>query len=493
MINDILEGTSSKISDFLSDYATLYNRKMEFKQNFLDNTKQAKYIKKIYSEVHKIKDDGSVILCIINKRGLQYIEKTFKNFLLIVKHKYRGLFDKDGYCAINLDNLFEIIKTKKTVRVRAVSSIFFVEDRNYFDDGLGEIVIEKKIQFSYENNECDEEIIEAINLHWNDNIRYIIEHIVASLHTTDKKNLWLLILANSNFGKSKLFDWMRDWGGTVFVNYSDMKTGGISNKSPDEFDGKLCFVIDEVMKFPRAMFDIEGEILIRPMRNHSIRVPVNSKILLSADGGTFNLEYVDKQISNRVCIMDFRGGSERVLGELAVVSEYGEYKIKRAMTNYLYMRVVKRQKEYLDLNIEDRRRMADNNIKWIFNKFKQKKMDFFDIVKRDIYEIIDNPQQLDDRHRDVWNVGTLYYSVRHKQGIIIVRPSEVLPRVLKHYNTNIAYELEYKTVEQIAKAIKGFEMGVFKVGGKTVRGLFVPYRAEIVIEEMGVTGAKINA
>ena len=37
-----------------------------------------------------------------------------------------------------------------------------------------------------------------------------------------------------------------------------------------------------------------------------IELPINSRILLSADGGKFNDEYMDKQITNRVSCIDFR-------------------------------------------------------------------------------------------------------------------------------------------------------------------------------------------
>lgn len=481
MENELLVGTSSLICDFIANRAILYAKKREYNDIFLSDKEQSIFIAEIFNSVHKIKDDGTTIFCIINSDGIQIVEKNFKNFLLVTMHRWRKLFE-NGFCAINLEDLFEIIKTKKIVQKRKVSSIFFEKNRFFFDTQKEEIVEQKKIKFIYEKHDIDDEIVEAIDKHWQGNIRTIIEHIVASMHTTDKKNLWLLILANSNFGKSKLFDWMLTFGGAVFVDFKDLKAGGISNKSPDEFDGKLCLVVDEVKNFPRAMFAVEGEILIRPMRNHSISVPVNSKILLSADGGTFNLEYIDKQISNRVAVMDFRGGEYRELGALDIVKKYGEYKIKRAMTNYLYSRIVDRQSYYMSLELEDRRDMADKNIKWIFSKFKQKKLDFFEIVSRDIYEIIDNPKQLDDRHLDIYNTATMYYNTTKKSGLIFVRPSDTIPKILKHYDANIAYELEFKTIEQIANGIKGFELGVFKIDGKTVRGLFVPSRVPVIVE-----------
>ena len=71
------------------------------------------------------------------------------------------------------------------------------------------------------------------------------------------------------------------------------------------------------------------------MRNHSVKIPINSRILLSADGGTFNNEYMDKQIINRVAVIDLRGQKTSDLGDLEISKEYGHYLIATVMRFFI--------------------------------------------------------------------------------------------------------------------------------------------------------------
>jgi hypothetical protein len=258
----------------------------------------------------------------------------------------------------------------------------------------------------------------------------------------------------------------------------------------------MCLVVDEVTSFHRKLFEVEDYLMIRPMRNHAIKIPINSRILLSADGGTFNNEYMDKQIVNRVAVIDLRGEQTGDLGSLPVTKKYGRKKIQLVMTHYLYTQILNRLKEYDRLNHIDKADKADNIIQSIFDIYKQQKEDFFEIVQNSLYEILANPKDALDSY--TYNI-LLDAMVTRQDGWIIKRPETVIPKILINYDESLEYELGYKKVKQIEAKIDGFITKPFKIddpeGGmgatKTIRGLFIP--KEKIIKKPDATMIKINA
>jgi hypothetical protein len=211
--------------------------------------------------------------------------------------------------------------------------------------------------------------------------------------------------------------------------------------------------------------------MIRPMRNHAIKIPINSRILLSADGGTFNNDYMDKQITNRVAIIDIRGKTDKELGELDITKKYGRYKISLVMTHYLYKQILKRLTEYRELDHIKRADKADKTIDYIFNKYKQEKKDFFETVENSLQEILKEPKEaLDSFHYNLLLDALIY----KEDGYIIKRPQDIIPKILINYDKSLEYELGYKNIKQIEAKIDGYKISSFKIDGKTIRGLLIP-------------------
>jgi len=472
-----LGNTSSVIGDFMQKMAIKKRgtNQEDKRENPLKDKEQIALIMEIFSRCHNVKIDGQkeILLDLLDGQ-VQHIERNYKNFSTIIKITFRSVA-KEGYENINLPKLFEVIKSKNSYSFRTSKSIFNERNQLVVNEARKELINELKINYNFNIGDIDkksyDEIVSGINNHWRGLVPLILDHIVAGKFVSDKKNLWLLVMADSNFGKSKLFKWIEPFGGSVFMDFKDLVSDGISNKSPDEIEGKMCLVVDEVTSFHRKLFEVEDYLMIRPMRNHAVKIPINSRILLSADGGTFNNEYMDKQIVNRVAVVDLRGTNTGELGDLSITHKHGRYKIALVMTHWLYTEIFKRLQEYRSLDHIDRANKADNTIQEIFNRYKQKKSDFFEIVKASLYEILPEPSTaLDDYHARILGEAIIY----REDGYIIKRPQEIINKILINYDKSLEYELGYKNIKQIEAKISGFKIGSFKVDGKTVRGLFIP-------------------
>ncbi len=478
--------TSSLLGDF-SQQKAIFKRgtnQEDEKENPLTIDQQFSLITDIFNRCYNVKIDGQkeILLDLFNGK-VQHIERNYKNFGTIIKMAFRPVSDSEGFECINLPKLFEVIKSKQVYSFRHSRSIFHEANRLVIDKEKNELISELKIDYDFNIKDIDKnvysDVVNGINEHWRGLVPTVLNHIVSGKFVSDKKNIWLMIMADSNFGKSKLFKWLEPFGGAGFMKFDDLAGSGISDKSPDEIEGKMCLVIDEVTSFHRKLFEIENYLTVRPMRNHSINIPINSRILLSADGGTFNNEYMDKQIINRVAVIDLRGKDTKDLGDIPIVSKYGRYTIQLVMTHYLYMQIKKRLDAYNSMSHIERANKADKTIADIFEEHKQDKKDFFEIVEQSLYEILTEPKSaLDDRTYDVLIGALVSCETNSLDGWIIKRPKDVIERILINYDKSLEYEMKYKTIKQLEAKIKGFKEGSFKIEGKTVRGLYIPRKTK---------------
>lgn len=490
-------------NEFIFDkaYYKLGTKQQDAKKNPLTTEDQLKLINTIIDNTYNISLDGKEKF-VLNLGGgkVQFIERTYKNFLTNIAISYPAIYS-DEFLTINLEKLFEVLKTRACYDYRESRSPFFKVSEFIIDQSRKTIINQVKIEFSHDLSGISEadyqEIVRDIQAHWDNKIDEILNYLVAGVYVTDKKNLWLLILAKSNFGKSKLFDWMRAWNGSSFIKFDDIVKNGISDKKPEEFENKICLVIDEVMHFARKLFEIEASLCIRPMRNHAIEVPINARVMLSADGGQFNDEHQDSQITNRVACIDFRERDTEELGNLPVSKKFGQNKIKRVMSHYLYVKVLTLLTEY---NSHDKHLGADRAEKVIndfFIKYKMQKKNFFATVDECMQDILMSPvdslgSKLYDEMKEFIICDALY---KNKRGWIIKNPNSILDQLLIKHNKSLKYELEYKKVPQIVSQIDGWVIGAFKYCGKTVKGLFIPDKSrdskDIVIEIVKPNGEKV--
>jgi len=223
--------------------------------NPLSLDRQLNLIKAIYDRCYSVKIDNEKLIILDLGNGVkQNIERNYKNFSVIIKSVFSETIYIDNgekYETINLPKLFEFIKNKETYSYRESLSIFHHDKK--------EIVLEKKLNYAFNIDDIPkkvyDEIVKGINDHWRGFIPKILDYMVAGVYATDKKNLWVLILAKSNFGKSKLFKWCEPYGGTVFTDMEDLtRKNNINNLSPSDYEGKLFLTVDEVLYFDRGLY-----------------------------------------------------------------------------------------------------------------------------------------------------------------------------------------------------------------------------------------------
>jgi len=500
----MIENSTALKKDFCLKYVYLNKgKKNEVKEkNPLSYENQIILIDKILKNIYNVVIDGrKEFLLSIGDGNIMHLDRLLVNFRVNLNLVFRELTIKQ-FETINLSKLFEFIKSRPRYSYRESFSFFHKQNRIVVKNKDNEIINEKKIDYDFQGAKIEksiyDEIVLSINGHWKELIPLLLDYIIAGKYATDKKSLWLLIMADSNFGKSKLFKWMEGFGGSSFVKYADIMGNGISDKDPKEFFGKLCLVVDEVLSFARKLYEVEEFLSIRPMRNHTVKIPVGSKILLSADGGTFNASYQDDQTKNRVSVIDLRGTNTKELGELEVTNKFGEYTIAKTMEHWLSVQLLGKITEYEKLSLSEKSNKAENLIKYITAKYKIKSKNFFERMEEVIYEILDNDESLDSFHKSILEGALIRVDNRDKRGYIIKRPDTVIPQIVSHYDKTLKYELDFKDISQIVNKIETFskpENGI-NVDGKKHRGVFVadrPEKIELVYENIDKdTGALLD-
>jgi len=467
--------------DFCLKYVYLNKgKKNEVKEkNPLSEANQIILIDKILKNIYNVVIDGKKeFLLDIGNGNIMHLDRLLVNFRVNLNLVFRELTIKQ-FETINLPKLFEFIKSRPRYSYRESFSFFHKQNRIVIKNEDNEIINEKKIDYNFQGEEIEkpiyDEIVLSINEHWRGLIPLLLDFIVAGQYATDKKSFWLLIMADSNFGKSKLFMWMEGFGGSSFVKFKDIIGAGISDEDPKKFFGKLCLVIDEVLSFQRKLYEVEDFLSIRPMRNHTVRIPVGAKILLSADGGTFNATYQDDQTKNRVSVIDLRGVNSKELGDLDITKKFGEYTIAKTMEHWLSVQLLGKIAEYEKLSLAEKSNKAENLIKYIISKYKIKSKNFFERIEEVIYEILDNEDTLDSFHQSILDGALVRVDNRDKKGYIIKRPDTVIPQIVSHYDKTLKYELDYKEISQIVDKIEAFSRPVngISVNGKKHKGVFI--------------------
>lgn len=465
------------------------------KPNILSEEEQLILIQTIINRTFNVnKGSKEFFLLDLGYGEIKYIERNIKNFISILKVEFTKILTSDDFENIKISELFEHLKSRKCYEFREYRSPFFDKSEFVIDEKNNSLISHIKIEYKHDldgiTREIYDEIVSGIANHWQGKIPEILNFLVASKYAVDKKNLWLLIMANSNFGKSKLFDWMREWDGSAFIQFKDI-TGekNINDRKPEDYYNKICLVIDEVMSFHRKLFEIEDRLNIRPMHSHTISIPINARILLSADGGKFNDEYMDKQIINRVSVIDLRSPDAVELGNLDISVKYGKNNIKRVMSHYLHLEIIRLIDFYESL---DKNARADEAEKFI-NKFtqshKMQKMDFFKMVELCTSQIIrDFKGSLGTKFCDeIEDFIIENHNYKKEKGVLIKSPASTLEKILVRYNKTLQYELQHKSVSQIADMIDGWIFGNFKIDKSSYKGLFIPYKTQVLMEQQDGT------
>jgi len=521
MKNAPLGGSLSYAEDFIFGTPTMLKDGKPTKpkdglamEHWLDDDELVGLVHDIYNRCHIVTDGRSKEIILDNLNGkYQNLERNYTNFETVLLLTFRqkrvidgelafiGLIESNGFFGVDLKKLFEVIKTKDVYGKMKSKSIFFKKDELYADHDQQLLTHRKKINYNFNIDSVDDadyhEIVDGVGKHWQGFLPTLLDHMVASIHAKDGKAKWLTIIWDSDKGKSKIFKFIENFSGAVFLKPKDVIQDGISDLSVESLTDKIAFVFDEQKTFPRDLFTIENSINIRPMMRHTIQVPIFGRYFLTAEGGVFDNEYLESQIRNRVGVKDLRNGDTTPFGKIAAARKHGETKIELVMTHWLYTQIKGRMDSYDKLNHLERLDKSQTSLKRIFEENKVKKDSWFDFAKKSLQSILANPKEsLDSRTYQEFMDA---YTVTEK-GIYIARPATIVPMILISHDASMAYELKHKTVKEIA--IKsGWKLGSHyygEVGGKksSQNSLFIPNadeesrreKAKEVLDEMTVGG-----
>jgi hypothetical protein len=462
-----LEPSKSIAIDFKLPFPLKLKGKSKEIPHWLEDDGIIHLVTAIFERCHVVMVGKSEKILLDNGNGsFQLLEKNLKNFVANIVLSFRTLKSEDGeyyfhsplvngagYTCIDLEMLFEVIKTKNPKIFTQSSSIFY--KNNSIKVTQDEVILETVYKYDFQIDGIEEDaynfIVEDVSQHWQGNIKMILDHMVGSMYTVNKKALYMAILADSNFGKSKLFEWINNFNAIASVDQNDIvNTGNINNVSPDSIRGKLCLVFDESKYFNKKLYKVGAYVELRPMNSHSVKVPVHGKYFLTAEGGTFDNDFIDDQTDNRICMLDLRGRGSKELGQLASVEKYGETQIEIVMTHWLFTQILARINSYEAMDKFDALERGGKVVKEIFNAHRMDKKSLFTQIKENFLTIYvsGGVDTLDAHHQDmlVTSMG------KTRDGdVLIFRATTVLKKLLLNFDSTMEHELKSRDIKEIAK------------------------------------------
>jgi hypothetical protein len=459
-----------------------------FYKNPISKKEQAQIIEDIYKHVLKCSKGQAYILNPNNKKGVSVItldstkasleEFTFiankiaKGKLILKGEKFKGA------TCINIKLIMNAIKSnEKLFSLERSSSI--LGDGNFEineENKTISIVDPKKVNLIKEEELTDEEkkeIIDGYNKHWLNKIEPITEWLLISKYVTDLKKFNLAILAGSNYGKGFHFKMFEDMGVSSMVKVEDYSQNGkgINNAPVEDYAGKHFLTFDEVGYFPRNMFDIVDYINYRPMGKHTFKIKTHARVFLNADGGIFNNRSLDKQILNRIKIIDFRK-ENREINDLDIVKKYSLDTVYNVVFEYYIDFVKHYDSKFKNMTHKEiLARVKELNDILGDEKNAPKYTSFDESVNEAFKTLIEQPELLEDKELDNLEHCVRVNSKRDKA--VIINPKNYLFALLKAIDGELEDELKYKKIKNLVNAIDSIKESGLRINGKYIKGLVV--------------------
>jgi hypothetical protein len=434
-----------------SDLKTLY---FKVGKETIINTATIKEIKNIIDtimdNIYIIKAGKKAVIRHNNRVATLFLNsssnKDFDDFKFTLTTVFKDLIlDKEyNKPLIDLDKFKTVLKSSLD-EVTIIDTNTLLHDKGVFLLPDEEILIKNKqpkLKKSELKEDEKQEIIKEYKAHWDNKLDLILEKLVLSHFTDNKKGSDIAILANSNFGKSLLFKFLSQAGISHFHKIEDFVNNGraITNASIDSFLTPIA-VFDEVKKYPRGIFDVTDTISIRPMQKHIINIKSPIKVFLNADGGIFDNDSLDKQIQNRISVFDFRHKTT-TLKELETYKKY-KYDFIVTIREYVintFLNLFNEYKEIKEVEIENKLEIVDKKLESLKKEYKTFEDKLDDVVK----EFLETPTRIN-------NLSSILYLNKKANAIVITNPSKNLPEIVEQLDLELAKELSYKRVRVFEK------------------------------------------
>jgi len=344
-----------------SVFLSIWKGLNKFFEHFIFYEKDIFYIRKID-------------LVAVSKRDMQNIIKTdFKEFYVEIKKdsetkKVLGVDTEIMFTKIKF-NKFDILRLEGTIfgdelmLVDNVSRTITIRKKNFFPNMKFERLLDKKIK---------KEIIEDYKKHfWL--IDDFLDFVMACRFTGNRKRSYLYLNAPSDWGKSFLcgvFDNLNLMSKVEYKHFVAERPVGLSVQ---KIFRSLVLFLDEFTVFKKEMKGTTHKMSIEEKFKTEIEVEVYAKILMSAEYSNSFIDTVEKQIINRVLVMNVESNIQ--LTDREVYKKYGNYAYMSAVTEYVLEEIMKRYNKYYRLGIIEADKLAEKTLNALFEKYKIDEID----------------------------------------------------------------------------------------------------------------------
>jgi len=463
-------------------YLTIINKKRY--DSFLENLEVCynNYLKRLITELPRVIDLFVFInkeLYYLNNRTAQLIPLRDKDFKNLIKNHLGSI---SGF--VNTDALQTYIKTLRTFsNIKYTVNPFEKENKILVDKDKREItVIKNKIYLKKPkvpeiSEEQQQKIIKDYMEHWGNNNEFIdfLDFVIYMRFTQDRKKSFLNLNAMTNWGKGFLigiFSETLNIG--IKVVDSDLKEDKPLGFTENQFLNASVLFIDEFKKFRNHLFTITHELQLEPKFGFKTSVPLFAKILLNFDKSESFTYLVDKQITNRVIVMEIKTKKELQDREL-----YFKDKVNYKLTiaNYIYNYFNKIIEKLTKKGEVEANKIADKRLQEIYKKYSIKNtFNIEETIKETIYTFLLKIKEETDRL--TLNEQKIKTNIYIEQGnFYITKTIQTLINILQ----NELDETEFSKI----KYKKGSLLSILEKEQKTYRINKIPKKAvKITLDEI---------
>ena len=180
-----------------------------------------------------------------------------------------------------------------------------------------------------------------------------LDFIVASRMANDRKNAYLWLKCESDWGKSFLMASLTSMNAGVEVSIKEVKkmlNGDPCGTTPAQFTSSLALMIDEFSSVNAEFKQLQNHLSFAPKNMMKVKVPLYAKVMASAESvSSLVSEYgVEDQFANRINMYSCKG----VLPARKLWCEVGSDHYEKHVFAYVAMSVNKRIAAYIEMGVE---------------------------------------------------------------------------------------------------------------------------------------------
>lgn len=408
-----------------------------------------------------------------NEKLIYHIKEDFKNQIKQEKKTKNATETdvlKNGRIFLNASAENIIYSVHTTLDIFADKTTL-VKDNNYLYIQSNRLNFSEKIFAMNISQNIKDAVVADYKIHFKE-LDEVLEWLSATVMTNDRRDSFLYLLVNASWGKSYFLSMLEKIGLFYEMQAEDFKTP--SGVRPQDLEGKIGIAIDEFTKFKREYKKLTHSLTLEPKFEYRSKVPLFAKLFLSAEASLSFQGSIDKQLTERVLVIDKTEDKSEII-KRQLFKRIGGDIYHEILCDYIDKKIKDEFKMYKEIGrmkspIVAREKMDIFKDKYSFKNSLSVEQDFEIRAKTLIYNLvmkIKNQTSMNANERYICD-NFLYLKInRKKEEEVIIKAHTLFKEaVLKNEDTEFASKAKYVDFLRVMNT----ESTSNRIGGEVVNG-----------------------